>query len=106
MKIGCHVLPWGMWDSRETSYTWDGRKWNITLEEALRQISELRYRGFDCSDGDLAPYFGAPKQFEEMRKRHNLEFGGVWSTILPKRLAGSEKIFVNSQLPMSDPNQF
>ncbi len=106
MKIGCHVLPWGLWSTKDTAYTWDGRKWKITLGEAMHQISTLKYQGVDCSDGDLAPYFGAPNDFRQMLKRMNLEFAGVWSTILPKKLAASERIFVNPNLPMSDPNQF
>src|SRR2546425_2947035 len=69
MKIGCHVLPWGMWADKDTSYTCDGRRWKITLGEAMRQISELKYQGLDCSEGDLEPYFTAPKEFQQMLKR-------------------------------------
>ena len=106
LKIGCHVLPWGLWTTKDTSYTWDGRKWKITLAEALHQISTLKYQGVDCSDGDLAPYFGEQEEFRRMLAKTNLEFAGVWSTIFPKKLAPSERIFVDPDIPMSDPNQF
>ena len=66
MRIGCSVLQWGLGIDEKTRYTWDGRVWNITLKQALQDISKLGYRGFDCSESDLVPFYSRVGDFKKM----------------------------------------
>jgi sugar phosphate isomerase/epimerase len=106
MKIGCHVLQWGMAINETTRYTWDGKVHDVSLPMALDDVAALRFEGFDCSDSDLIPYFPDPRRFVKIREDRGLEFGSAWVTLLPKKLAKGERGTVNPKLPMSDPSQF
>jgi sugar phosphate isomerase/epimerase len=106
MKIGCHVLQWGMAIDEKTRYTWDGKVHDVSLPMALDDIASLKFEGFDCSDVDLIPYFSNARGFRKIRKDRGLEFASAWVTLLPKKLPKGERGTVNPKLPMSDPGQF
>jgi inosose dehydratase len=106
MKIGCHTLQWGLGIDEKTRYTWDGRIWNTTLDEALRGISKLGYAGFECTESDLPPFFSNTEGFRAMLRNDGLAFVSVWNTLFPKSLAPGERATVNPNLPMNDPGQF
>ena len=106
MKIGCHVLQWGMGIDKKTRYTWDGRVWNTSLEQALDDIASLGFEGFDCESSDLALYATRPAAFVKMVTKRNLKYGSTWYTLFPKKLDPTAKMTVNPDIPMSDPGQF
>ncbi|MDA4137461.1 MAG: sugar phosphate isomerase/epimerase [Thaumarchaeota archaeon] len=106
MKIGSSVLQWGLGIDEATRATWDGRVWNITLREAVHEISKLGYPGFDCTEGDLVPFRTRVGEVRKMTADNNIQFVSVWNTLLPKKLAPSEKVRINPRLPMNDPRQF
>jgi sugar phosphate isomerase/epimerase len=107
MKIGCHVLEWGIANNKETRHTWDGKIWNTSLQQVFSEMSSLHYDGFDCSDADVVPYFANPSEFLHMKAENKLEYASSWVTLLPraaKTFTADDKI--NPDLPMSDPRQF
>jgi len=106
VRIGCHVLQWGMGIDKNTRYTWDGRVWNVSLEQALDDIASLRFEGFDCESSDLALYASKPAAFLKMITSRHLKYGSTWHTLIPKELGPSARNTVNPDLPMSDPGQF
>ena len=106
MRIGCHVLQWGMGIDRKTRYTWDGREWNVSLEQALDEIASLGFEGFDCESSDLEIYASKPAAFLGMIARRNLKYASTWYTLFPKKLPPSARNTINPSIPMSDPGQF
>ena len=107
MKIGCHVLQWGIANDKETRHTWDGRVWNISLDEIFAQMSSLNYEGFDCSDSDIVPYFSHPDEFVQMTAENQLTYASSWVTLLPRASKTfSKEDQINPDWPMSDPRQF
>src|SRR5690242_6382859 len=106
MKVGCSVLQWGMGINKRTRYTWDGRVWKVSLARALDDVSKLGFEGFDCSEGDLNPYFSDPAGFRRMVRQRKLKFASAWVTLLPRKLKRSDRPAINPDLAMSDPRQF
>jgi sugar phosphate isomerase/epimerase len=106
VKIGCHVLQWGMGIDKKTRYTWDGRVWNIGLEQALDDIASLGFEGFDCESSDLALYATRPAAFLRMIAKKNLKYASTWYTLFPKELPPSARNTINPNISMSDPGQY
>jgi inosose dehydratase len=107
LKIGCHVLQWGIANDKETRHTWDGRIWKVSLEEVFSEMSSLHYEGFDCSDSDIVPYVSSPDEFVRMTTKYNLTYASSWVTLLPRATKTfSQEDKIDPNLPMSDPRQF
>jgi len=106
MRIGCHILQWGMGIDRKKRYTWDGKIWNRSLEQTLDSVSNCNYEGFECNDSDVTPYFNNPGEFRTIVSSRGLKFVSIWNTLLPKKMASDELQTVNPDLPMSDPGQY
>jgi sugar phosphate isomerase/epimerase len=109
MKIGCHVVQWGIAINEKERRTWDGKVWNRDLISVLEKISRAGYEGFDSSEEDLSIYFrpAARKKLVMAMEKNNLEIASTWSTILPKKFKRSEeRPKLNVRYPMDDPRQF
>jgi len=108
LKIGCHVLQWGIAIDKETRHTWDGRIWYTSLDQVFSEMSEIGYEGFDCSDGDIAPFINSPGEFIVLTTKNKLDYVSSWVTLLPKSREEtfSKEDKVDPNLPMSDPRQF
>ncbi|PLR82496.1 sugar phosphate isomerase [Bacillus canaveralius] len=52
---------------------------NGSTEEALRDISETGYKGFEIFDGNLMQYKGKEQEFKEFISSRSLEFIGVYT---------------------------
>ena len=106
LKFGCHVLQWGIAIDENRRSTWDGKIWEVSLPEALSQIAKLGFESFDCSDQDMLIYLSREKDLKKIINDSGLEWSSAWTTILPKKLAKNDTVAINSNLPMTNHNQF
>ncbi len=106
MKIGCHALQWGIAIDKDRRHTWDGKVWNVSLENVLSDMAKLHYEGFDCSDNDAIQYFKVPEEFHRMLSQNMLSFVSTWVTLIPRTSTFTQDDKINPDIPMSDPKQF
>ncbi len=106
MKIGCHVLQWGIAIDKDTRYTWDGRIWKTSLQQVLGEIAEMNYEGFDCSDNDIIPYFDRRQEFRAMVLEDKLSFVSCWVSLIPKTATFTQNNTFDPNRPQSDPLQY
>ncbi|OMP66986.1 sugar phosphate isomerase/epimerase family protein [Domibacillus epiphyticus] len=102
MKLGYQTNTWGgvvghpagVTSIKDLYYLANG-----STEEALKEISEAGYKGFEIFDGNLMQYKDKKEEFTSLLKQYSLEFIGVYTggnfiypDILKEELAKIEEV--------------
>lgn len=102
MKLGYQTNTWGgvvghpagVTSVKDLYYLANG-----STEQALTDISNVGYKGFEVFDGNLMQYFDRKNDFQALMKAHSLEFIAVYSganfifsEILEEELLKIEKV--------------
>ncbi|MDM5201061.1 sugar phosphate isomerase/epimerase family protein [Fictibacillus enclensis] len=82
MKLGYQTNTWGgvvghpagVTSIKDLFYLANG-----STEEALQDIKDAGFKGFELFDGNLMEYKDQKEAFKELIKRHSLEFVGVYA---------------------------
>lgn len=82
MKLAYQTITWGgvvghpagVTSVKDSYYMTNGSN-----EEALQDISDAGYEGFELFEGNLVQYAGREAEFEELKERLNLEFVAAYA---------------------------
>lgn len=82
MKLGYQTNTWGgvVGAAGGVTCVKEAYYWaNGSTEQALAQIAEAGYSGFELFEGNLMAYEDKPEQFKALCEKHQLDFIGVYT---------------------------